>query len=474
MRKLFSGLIVIVALIILVLLFTPLGLSFWLQHNYGSLLSRINHSNQISVKVTQFNRGWFVSTATLQVTLWGHWTKPQPGMILTKPGEPLQFTLQQHIINGPLVIGKFNQGRQLFFGAAFIYSNIADANFLFNAASLIRFNKTLRNYIYAPMIVIANDQQQYVINNLTSMLTYITRQHRLIADTRVERLQLDTKPLIGIGATEYQPRLMLQNITSRLDLQQKSSLWYGNKSTNIDKFTYLNNQNKPTEINNLFVYATQTATDGTTNIITTAHAAQVTAEKLNLQPVDLKLSLTNIDTNSLNDLVNTAIKLRPLSQINIQQIKMLYLPCVNLIGQGLSIKLNYLNAGTADGAVNAQAQLNFPKQTQGINLPFILASAQGDFNLQMPSAWFTTQLESLYENKKITMDQPNQTPQIAAQQTLQQLLANKKLIQEGQFVKMAITYDKGQLLINGLSPGYQAPSQTQSSAPSPVLLIPSQ
>lgn len=457
MRKLFSGLVIIVILIILVLLFTPLGLSFWLQRHYGHLLSRVNHYNKISIRVTQFNRGWFVSTATLQITLAGHWMKPQPGMILANPNEPLTFTLQQRIINGPLLIGKFNEGNRLFLGKAFVYSNSNDPNFLVNAATLIHFSNTLHNYIDAPMIAIANDQQQFVINNLKATLIYIVRQHRLLTDTQMDRIQLDAKPTIGVGATEYQPRLLLQNITTRADMQNKGLLWYGDKSTNIRKITYLNNQNKATEIKDLFLYYQQTATQDTTTVTTTAHAAEITADKLDLKPVDLKFSLNNLNTASLNTFIDIAIKLKPLSQINIPQIKMLYLPFVNILSRGLVIKLNYLNAGTPDGSVNVQAQLNLPKQAQAINLPFMLASAQGNFTLQMPLAWFTAQLENLYENKKLKMDRADLSPQAAAQQQIQHWLTNKKLIADGPFVKMSVTYDKGQLLINGMLPGYQAP-----------------
>jgi hypothetical protein len=470
MRKLFNGLIVVIIIIILALLFIPLVLSFWLQHHYQHILNHLTHTNRITIKVTDFDRGWFVSKATLQVNVWGNEIKPAPG-VLANTITPLQFNVQQRIISGPLVVGKLDHGHRLFLGKAFIYSDGTDDNVQFKAASLIRFNNALKTYLDAKTLTITSENQQFTIHHLKANALIFPHAHHFIVDSAIEQATLAEKQNNNAVPVQYKTKLVVENITSRSNAKQKSVLWYGARSINVGKITYLNNQNKSTEVDNLFVYSTQTETNGTTTMTETAHAAQVSADKLNLRPLDFKFSINYLDTPNLINLVQTALKFKPLSEINVQQIKVLYLPLVNLLSQGVLIQLHYLNAGTPDGAVNMQAQLNFPKQPSASNLPLILANAEGRFSVQMPLAWLKTQIENLYDNKKISMSS-ELTPTTAAQKLTQKWLDNKKLIQDGEFVKSVIIYDKGQLLINGLQPNYQAPVPAAAATPAPAVTTP--
>ncbi|WP_372443086.1 hypothetical protein [Coxiella-like endosymbiont of Rhipicephalus sanguineus] len=54
---------------IVVLLLLPLGMSFWVKNNYSKLLSHLGQVDNINLKLVKFERGWFTSSALIQVTL---------------------------------------------------------------------------------------------------------------------------------------------------------------------------------------------------------------------------------------------------------------------------------------------------------------------------------------------------------------------------------------------------------------------
>ncbi|WP_162198827.1 YdgA family protein [Candidatus Coxiella mudrowiae] len=44
-------------------------MSFWVKNNYSKLLSHLGQVDNINLKLVKFERGWFTSSALIQVTL---------------------------------------------------------------------------------------------------------------------------------------------------------------------------------------------------------------------------------------------------------------------------------------------------------------------------------------------------------------------------------------------------------------------
>lgn len=453
MRKLWGFLIGLISLGVLAALFIPLSISFWLEKHYEQVFNHLNQLPQVSVKVTQFHRGWFVSRATAVVTIWGPWLKPRPGVIQTKPNQPLAFSLEQRIIHGPVIISHWDNRYRFSLAKAFIESQGFDPNFLFKSATTIHLNNLVQSNIQAQRIRLMNGVQQLIITGLKSHLIFAMPKHDIQADTAIDLVQV----------FKEQPALILENIHSHVELQPNTPLWDGTKNLQVGKATYFLAPNKFISLEDVSLQHEQSNENDTTTINMIVHAAQVTFDALNLRPLDMKFSIRSLNTKMLLNLVRMSLKFKPMSQVDIEQLKILYLPVINLLNEGIDIHLDYLNAQTPDGLIHTTADLNFPKQVQSPNLALILANAQGRIDLQMPLNWLTMQLQNLYENQKLKWQTVELQPATAAQQQVKTWINNKKLMQNGNTVQTVITYDKGSLLINGVSPSYQTPTPAPTS-----------
>lgn len=452
MGKLFSFIISIVVILIIVFLALPFSMGLWAKNNYQRILNNINKSQNIVLKVVKFDRGWFTSEVTLQITIKGQWLRPKQDNAVATHTNPIQFFVRQHIKNGPWIFGV----NKFLWAKALVQSVSNNANFKFRSQTIIHFNNTINNTFKANSITIANDQQQFVISTIKSYLSFNPKTQHFNSTMSIGSAHMAEKQNRVVSPQDYQQKFELQNLTFNSQLQHVKPIWYGNRSMTINKIYYNNKaKNKPIILTHVTLSSKQLRTGTTTTSSVAVHTDSIIGNDINLKPVDLKFSIAHVDTQSLASLINAAMKLRKIKQLNMEQIKTLY-ALVVLVSKGFTATLYQLNFGTPNGAVNATAQLKFPKQAGASSIFLLLRNANGQLHVQMPTAWLKQQLVNLYHGKTIKMQGKELSPDTVAQQQIQQWLTNKKLVQDGQNVKVDITFKNGQLLINGLPPSYQA------------------
>ncbi len=467
MRKFTTFLGLLILAIVVIALVLPLGMGFWLKNHYQQILTHLDRSRNVTITLVKFDRGWFSSRATVTVTIFGSWLKSETDALTDKRTRPSQFTIQERIIHGPFAFGKTSTERfRLFFAKALVYSDSNNPNFTFQSNTLIRFGNVIKNTFSAKKISITSNQQQFVINDTKSNLLYNTAQHQFTSETTIASATLFEKQNGDIAPNEAETKFTLQNISMNAHLKQKAPLWYGDRSMKIEKLTYFDEKNNPTNVDNILLQTNQSESNETTTVTFSGHVDTLDNEWLKLKPIDLSISLSNINTKALIALMNNALQLQQQSLTGPDQLKSLSAPAVQLLSHGLMFQ-NHFNAGTENGPIAMNAKIHFPPQTDLDNLPMLLANAQGQYSLIMPLDWLKSQLANLYQNKKLTVNNQALTPTEVAEQQVHYWITNKKLIPDGQNVKLDITYDKGQFLINGLPPSYGAP-QTQPPQPNTI------
>ncbi|WP_423063169.1 DUF945 family protein [Candidiatus Paracoxiella cheracis] len=453
MRKLFGfiiGIIVIAAVIIFLIL--PLSMGFWVKSHYQQLLDKVNKAPGIALKVVQFDRGWFTSKATLQVTIKPHW----PRFNATTNSAPIQFTVRQRIKNGPWIFG----AQKFLWAKALVQSTSDAANFKFNAQTIIHFSNAIDNSFFAKSITIANSQGQVVINNLNSHIIYAPSTQQLTRKTSIGSLTITEKESEVASPQAYKQKFEIINLNSSSQLKRLNLLWYGDRSISADKATFFIAQKEPFVLSQVTLAAKQSQTNGTSANIFKAHADSIVGDGVDLKPFDLKLSIVDVDAQSLMNLLSAAMQLSQSTQSDMLQIKTLYIPFAQLVSKGFTAKLHYLTFGTPEGIVNATAQLILPKQSGAPSALLLLQNATGELHMQMPLTWLKQFVVNLYRGNTDNTGSKTLSPEKTAQQQIQMWIDNKKLIQDGQNVKIDVTFKNGQLLINGLPPSYQAPAQT--------------
>ncbi|WP_080744758.1 YdgA family protein [Coxiella burnetii] len=431
MRKLINSIIGVALIVVIVLLVLPLGMSFWLKNNYPSILTRLSQAHNVSLKLINFDRGWFASKAVIQVII------PNSE---DKTTQPIKFTINQHIFNGPFIFSKNNHKVKLHCAKALVYTTSNDPNFTFHSSTLLRFNNSSKSSLYASNVNVANGQEQIVLKDTNLEILYNPLTQRLVSNAVIKS---------ALISEQQKTILIMDNITWRNDLHHATPLWEGKRSLSLNKFTYYLTPEQPIEVKNFILENQQNAANDTTTFTFSSHADSIKDTSLNLAPLDIKFSLTQMNTAALVNLVNTALNENHL-KLNPQQLHQFHTPAINLLAQGLEVSLAHLTFGTEEGQVSVQGQLHLPAQNQSPDLSQIMVNAKGNLQAKMPMAWLKKELSRIYEDKKVELDDQALTPEQIADQQIQYWINNKKLIPQNQDVELTINYDKGKLLVNNL------------------------
>lgn len=177
MRKLINSIIGVALIVVIVLLVLPLGMSFWLKNNYPSILTRLSQAHNVSLKLINFDRGWFASKAVIQVII------PNSE---DKTTQPIKFTINQHIFNGPFIFSKNNHKVKLHCAKALVYTTSNDPNFTFHSSTLLRFNNSSKSSLYASNVNVANGQEQIVLKDTNLEILYNPLTQRLVLNAVIK------------------------------------------------------------------------------------------------------------------------------------------------------------------------------------------------------------------------------------------------------------------------------------------------
>lgn len=463
MRKLLKAGIASIIILVIIFLTLPLAMSFWIKNNYQHILNQLAMQG-LSIKVVDFDRGWFESKATIQVSLSKSlWSKPQRDTIPTD-NAPIQFTIQERIKNGPIVIGRVdNDLIKLRFAKALVTSASNDPNFIFTSTELLHFNNKVYGKSKIKTMKINLKETKVVLNNGSSTLTYTPKTHHIKTEGTFNKITFTTKKSAALEPHQ-QKQLTMLGSSFHSDLKKISSLWYGEYSIQLNHVIFSKAEKEVLQLKQAALHFKSSQANDTTSETIMVSVKNIVSEDLNLKSFDTQWSASHINTKSLSTLVNTASKLeQPPSK---QQIQTLFPLVVDLISKGMTLAVDHFTIGTQDGAVNMTAKLDFPKQDSK-SLPVVLSQANGALHLQMPTAWLKQQLTLVFHHKK-PQGTETLTPDEAAQQQLQTWIDNKKLIPDETNVKLDITFKKGMLLVNGLPPSYKAPAPAPAPAPTPT------
>lgn len=450
MRRSTTYFTILISFVLAFIVLAPLLFSFWLSSHYQSTLSQLNRFNNLEIKVTHFSRGWFVSHATIDLTLWKRGMKPKANTVMALGDHALHITLEQQITNGPWFIAKFGDRHQLFIASALIHSKSNDPDLSLTSTTLIKINHDVDNVTTAKHLVISNGEQQLDISDFKLNLNFIAATQQLITNTSIALVHLSQKQnLLGLQPAEDKTKWLLQNLTVRTNTLHQNPLWSGERNFSAEKITIVSGSNTPIEIENGFVRIMQLPKNPTTTIVFQGHANRVNTNTLTLEPFDIKLTMSELNTAALTKLNQWIKTLHEVPRFSLGQLNLAYSNLMNLLKEGLVLNLDYIRAHTKEGPVNATASLKFAKQTTEATVASLFANAEGHLSVEAPRAWLTTQLQHFYDSQKPdTSPIINNTASTSAEALIEDWLAKRKLVQEGTQLKSDVSYNKGQFLIN--------------------------
>ncbi|WP_304985843.1 DUF945 family protein [Coxiella-like endosymbiont] len=119
--------------------------------------------------------------------------------------------------------------KRIYLAKSLIYNASEEPYFIFHSSTLIRFNNANETTLHANQINFITGQQQISLQNLDFKVKYNPSARQLISNATAKSLTI----------IEQQNNLItLNNLALHNELQQKNSLWYGQRSLKADKLIY--------------------------------------------------------------------------------------------------------------------------------------------------------------------------------------------------------------------------------------------
>ena len=103
-----------------------------------------------------------------------------------KTTQPIKFTINQHIFNGPFIFSKNNHKVKLHCAKAFVHTTSNDPNFTFHPSTLLRFNNSSKSLLYASNVNVANGQEQILLKDTNLEILYNPLTKRLVSDAGIK------------------------------------------------------------------------------------------------------------------------------------------------------------------------------------------------------------------------------------------------------------------------------------------------
>jgi hypothetical protein len=424
MRKLYLSIGTFIIALALIILLAPLAMSFWVAKNYPKTLAQLNIPNT-SFKLIKFNRGWFHSTATVQVN--------------STDGLPSTVIINQKIQNGPVIFAK--SGIKI--AIAYITSIEQKPPLQFNLDTTWTFANNLVNTLRAKDILLVTPKQKISLTGLMAKFKIDPMGNHGKIHFKIKNFSLNYPTKLQFN---------MKNLQSAANFKREAGLWFGNREITIKQLNVITSKHQKLTINNMRLIAKHKKQNNASSFYLHYQAALLQGFGYDINPINIKLNITGLNIPALASFMGHLIH-TPNSPAAWLQ---LYDPTNQLIAEGFNMNLNPLQFTTPTGTVTLTASIKFLKQPhQHTSILFLNKYAEVKAHLTVPKKWLLQHLINYYQKEKLSQQSPASTkadPVEAAKNQLQSWINNKIFLPKGSQLELNLQYNQGQLLINGKQP----------------------
>jgi len=442
MKSLKYTLSILIILLLFVFLIVPMGIGFWMQHSYQRIIDHIPTTPGFSAEITQFSRGWFDSKATILLTSHGK-------------AKDARYTINMEIEQGPLIVTKAIDGSTHYlFALAKTITTSEDINI--KSIAIWHFNNVVDSKIFSKLASIKVANTSFSVKNLRGSTSFNRNKKSLKARIKAGSAQLAMQTSISTTPTSL---LSATGINYAGNIHRIGLINYGKQLLQLDTLSIPANNKKICLLNNISVKSNISKKDGATSIQMTLIAQKIKNSQFGAKMLKANFSFNDLNTKALSEFLKT-IRQQKLSTNNKLRITK---PTLSLLRNGLSIKLNQLNVGTAQGTVEATGTFNVPKRKENMGILQTIAQITAGFHFQAPKQWLLEQVTNFYATQK--SKQKNEAlPQNKATTTIRNWQAKNYLKSSGNYYVSTISFKNGKLNINGTIPNFHKPQKTQGSS----------
>ncbi len=484
MKKAFKSIFIILVILAGVVLAAPYFVGKYAQSTYENMVAAVNSFSNSSIKITNYHRGWFSSTATLQVNM----QNIHQSELAKDFGEKLKTTnitvpkinyiiIKQNIKNGPVI---YDNG-QFKFALAIIHGKVQfqmkkgqESQFLKGLAPLIskttviNLNRSIASSFTIKPYHYKDNMIKFDFSGLNAQATATADLKHILGNSAISSISFNT--------IDNKTNVQMTGIKASISkTQYQDDIWVGKTGLSINKIS-ARFQNKPIATINSFQLNNQTKVhDNLLDIMLTNNVSQILISHGKFGPLKVDVAIKNIDISALEKIKqqlkdyakNPNNKLSPMLPIAMQ-----------LLSKSPKLVINNISLVTSNGGVALNGQLSVPKSSNanpmmavmGVNGNLNVAIAQPLLKQLLISEISRTseKFSKLEAQSKLPPDiLKNQTSQVASKQVaiperkpaisneqaaemMMAFLQKQGIIKlDGQQYDMALTYKDQKLMVNG-------------------------
>ncbi len=411
MRKLVSISVGIIALAVIVFLLAPFVTGALIQKKYPDLLAQFSRVSGANIQIQRYHRGWFKSTAQLEMTI---------------PSAP-PILIHQKIVHGPFAFVSTNSGQKtLYFALAVIKEAAQSQGTALNTISVWRFNNDLKMMAKTDQFNIQTAMGNFALSNLNSAIYFTPETQHFSGDFSLAHF-------VSVSQAAAMPSIDLKD----LQIHSNNS---GKVTLSLGDLTAISINKKSTEIQNAAFLFQQTETKNTTDMTTTFDAKVFNTPEDSLSNLHFSLSINHLSTAAVQQYWQQMQAAQMTSQANFGLSFVQLYGLMQVVDKGLSIELNALNAQTKDGAIQLQGGITIPAQsTQTSSIAATLAHITGHATISLPYQFVLNQWALHYA----------QDQKLSPTDALAERIKSGEFIQQGNQLTMQIDLKNATILVNG-------------------------
>jgi hypothetical protein len=391
-KKIALGLI---SLIIIIALFMPLGISFWLQANYPKFIANINkQSSQIQVKLEKFKRGWFHSTAVVS-----YYPAKQPN------NKTYAVITQQTFLQGPFIFSRDHNKTEFHFAIAMLRTTSSSIKAMHSLHATISFNGNIHTYAHIKKAEIKLPVKglEVKIKNLNINSTANIYADHVVANITAKKFKI----IIPSENNQTQQSICLRDVTIATKQENLNTLPTGFVNIDAKEIIANNNdggkQNSPFTINNLNIKTQNELINNKINSNLIINIKSITPEKQTpLGPLQIDMSIKNADANAILKLRNFLQQEKNQANTTQKNEDMMEKLLLNIASKGLTLTVNNASVATANNKAAIQANVEIPKLDPKTAALEITKKHHVKLQLQISQDWLVSLLKLGFSKVGVT------------------------------------------------------------------------
>lgn len=332
---------------------SPWVTGMFLQHDLKKVIATAKLPAGMTVKLTNYRRGFFSSTATLEVT-----TNPNEGLgsvasLAADNNKPMTFVEKMHIFHGPLTYISTPIANQsgFYIGEGAVAIAIKQPITIHAIGKFDFFNHVKVAFVTDKVQLTSAPDNSITIGSITGLLKMKGQDH---LKGKI------TLPELSINNPQW--KASFDNASYRMDLSSgKDQLFFGNSELHVAELKAQSPSSGLVTFNKIEIKNNAMLEDNTVHYTLGLNINQFTnSTQKPFGPVDVKLSFAHLNPALLGQLQQTAQSLHD-NKITQQQFSGQVLQLSLNLLSGAAIDLKPAVVKTPDGPINFETQISLPK-----------------------------------------------------------------------------------------------------------------